>query len=47
VRGIEQLNGQAGHQAGDAALQAVPRALSGAFRRSDVVSRIGGTLFFV
>jgi diguanylate cyclase (GGDEF)-like protein/PAS domain S-box-containing protein len=47
VRGIEQLNGEAGHQAGDAALQAVARALSVAFRKSDVVSRIGGTLFFV
>ncbi len=47
VRGIEQLNGDEGHQAGDAALQAVARALSVAFRKSDVVSRIGGTLFFV
>jgi diguanylate cyclase (GGDEF)-like protein/PAS domain S-box-containing protein len=47
VHGIEQLNGEAGHQAGDAALQAVARALSVAFRKSDVVSRIGGTLFFV
>jgi diguanylate cyclase (GGDEF)-like protein/PAS domain S-box-containing protein len=47
VRGIERLNGEAGHQAGDAALQAVGRALSVAFRKSDVVSRIGGTLFFV
>jgi diguanylate cyclase (GGDEF)-like protein/PAS domain S-box-containing protein len=47
VRGIEQLNGEAGHQAGDAALQAVARALSVAFRKSDVVARVGGTLFFV
>jgi diguanylate cyclase (GGDEF)-like protein/PAS domain S-box-containing protein len=47
VRGIERLNGEAGHQAGDAALQAVARALSVAFRKSDVVARIGGTLFFV
>lgn len=47
VRGIEKLNGEAGHHAGDAALQAVSRALSVAFRKSDVVSRIGGTLFFV
>jgi diguanylate cyclase (GGDEF)-like protein/PAS domain S-box-containing protein len=47
VRGIEKLNGDEGHQAGDAALQAVARALSVAFRKSDVVSRIGGTLFFV
>jgi diguanylate cyclase (GGDEF)-like protein/PAS domain S-box-containing protein len=47
VRGIDQLNGDEGHQAGDAALQAVARALSVAFRKSDVVARIGGTLFFV
>jgi diguanylate cyclase (GGDEF)-like protein len=47
VRGIDDLNGAAGHHAGDAALQAVGRALSVAFRRSDVVARIGGTLFFV
>jgi diguanylate cyclase (GGDEF)-like protein/PAS domain S-box-containing protein len=47
VHGIAQLNGEAGHQAGDAALQAVGRALAVAFRKSDVVSRIAGTLFFV
>ena len=36
-----------GHEAGDAALQAVARALRVTFRKSDVVSRIGGTLFTV
>ena len=34
-----------GHRAGDAALQAVARALSVTFRKRDVLARIGGTEF--
>ena len=47
VRALSDLNERLGHEAGDAALQAVARALRVAFRRSDVVARIGGTLFTV
>lgn len=45
VRALADLNDRLGHDAGDAALQAVGRALRVSFRRSDVVARIGGTLF--
>jgi diguanylate cyclase (GGDEF)-like protein len=47
VRALADLNERLGHEAGDAALQAVARALRVTFRRSDVVARIGGTLFAV
>ncbi len=47
VRALSDLNERLGHEAGDAALQAVARALRVTFRRTDVVSRIGGTLFAV
>jgi diguanylate cyclase (GGDEF)-like protein/PAS domain S-box-containing protein len=47
VRALADLNERLGHEAGDAALQAVARALRVTFRRSDVVARIGGTLFTV
>jgi diguanylate cyclase (GGDEF)-like protein/PAS domain S-box-containing protein len=43
VRGLAQLNERRGHAAGDAALVAVARSLRVAFRRSDVVARLGGT----
>jgi diguanylate cyclase (GGDEF)-like protein/PAS domain S-box-containing protein len=45
VGNVQQLNERLGHQAGDAALQAVARALSVTFRRNDVVARVGGTQF--
>ena len=47
MRALADLNERLGHEAGDAALQAVARALRVTFRKSDVVSRIGGTLFTV
>jgi diguanylate cyclase (GGDEF)-like protein/PAS domain S-box-containing protein len=47
VDNVTELNARLGHQAGDAALQAVARALSVAFRKSDVVARVGGTQFLV
>jgi diguanylate cyclase (GGDEF)-like protein len=47
VRALADLNERLGHEAGDAALQAVARALRVTFRRADVVARIGGTLFTV
>ena len=47
VRALSDLNERLGHEAGDAALQAVARALRVTFRRSDVVARIGGSLFAV
>ena len=42
---VQQLNERFGHQAGDATLQAVARALSVTFRKNDVLARIGGTQF--
>ncbi len=42
---VKELNDTLGHQAGDAALQAVARALAVAFRKVDVLARIGGTTF--
>ena len=47
VDNVQQLNERLGHQAGDAALQAVARALSVTFRKNDVLARIGGTQFLV
>jgi diguanylate cyclase (GGDEF)-like protein/PAS domain S-box-containing protein len=45
VSNVQELNERHGHQAGDAALQAVARALSVTFRKGDVLARIGGTQF--
>jgi diguanylate cyclase (GGDEF)-like protein/PAS domain S-box-containing protein len=45
VANVQELNERLGHQAGDAALQAVARALSVTFRKGDVLARIGGTQF--
>jgi diguanylate cyclase (GGDEF)-like protein/PAS domain S-box-containing protein len=47
VGNVQDLNERLGHQAGDAALQAVARALSVTFRPNDVLARIGGTQFLV
>jgi diguanylate cyclase (GGDEF)-like protein/PAS domain S-box-containing protein len=47
VHGLADLNDLLGYEAGDAALQAVARALAVTFRRSDVIARIGGTQFVV
>jgi diguanylate cyclase (GGDEF)-like protein len=47
VDNLQELNDRLGHHAGDAALQAVARALSVAFGRNDVLARIGGTQFLV
>ena len=47
VENVQELNDRLGLHAGDAALQAVARALSVAFRKGDVLSRIGGTQFLV
>jgi diguanylate cyclase len=47
VSNVQELNERQGHQAGDAALQAVARALSVTFRKDDVLARIGGTQFLV
>jgi len=47
VGNVQQLNERLGHQAGDAALQAVARALSVTFRKNDVLARVGGTQFLV
>lgn len=47
VGNVKELNERLGHRAGDAALQAVARALSVTFRKNDVVARIGGTEFLV
>jgi diguanylate cyclase (GGDEF)-like protein/PAS domain S-box-containing protein len=47
VGNVQQLNERYGLQAGDAALQAVARALSVTFRKNDVLARIGGTQFLV
>ena len=45
VGNVQDLNARYGHHAGDAALQAVARALSVTFRTSDVLARVGGTQF--
>ena len=45
VGNVQELNRRLGHHAGDAALQAVARALSVTFRKHDVLARIGGTQF--
>ncbi len=47
VDNVQKLNEHLGHRAGDAALQAVARALSVTFRKNDVMARIGGTQFLV
>jgi len=47
VGNVQQLNERLGLHAGDAALQAVARALSVTFRKNDVLARIGGTQFLV
>ncbi len=47
VDNVTALNTSLGHQAGDAALQAVARALAVGFRKNDVLARIGGTQFLV
>jgi diguanylate cyclase (GGDEF)-like protein/PAS domain S-box-containing protein len=47
VGNVQELNERLGHHAGDAALQAVARALSVTFRKQDVLARIGGTQFLV
>jgi diguanylate cyclase (GGDEF)-like protein/PAS domain S-box-containing protein len=47
VDNVQELNDHLGHHAGDAALQAVARALSVAFGKNDVLARIGGTQFLV
>ncbi len=47
VDNVQELNERLGHQAGDAALQAVARTLSVTFRKNDVLARIGGTQFLV
>ena len=44
---VQELNDRHGLHAGDAALQAVARALSVAFGKNDVLARIGGTQFLV
>ncbi len=45
VDNVKELNETIGLHAGDAALQAVARALTVAFRKVDVLARIGGTTF--
>jgi diguanylate cyclase (GGDEF)-like protein/PAS domain S-box-containing protein len=47
VGNVQELNERLGHQAGDAALQAVARALAVTFRKTDVLARVGGTQFLV
>ena len=47
VGNVQQLNERFGHQAGDAALLAVARALAVTFRKNDVLARVGGTQFLV
>jgi diguanylate cyclase (GGDEF)-like protein len=45
VDGLKQVNDTLGHDAGDALLVAVARAMQGALRRGDVLARLGGDEF--
>jgi diguanylate cyclase (GGDEF)-like protein len=45
--GLKKINDSQGHAAGDQAISAAAQALLAAFRRSDVVARIGGDEFAV
>ncbi len=45
IDNFKKLNDDYGHDAGDAGIRAVARALSQALRREDVVARIGGDEF--
>jgi diguanylate cyclase (GGDEF)-like protein len=45
--GLKQINDAHGHEAGDAALVAIARAISAITRKSDVVGRLGGDEFIV
>jgi diguanylate cyclase (GGDEF)-like protein len=45
--GFKRVNDEEGHEAGDAVLKAVARALLSATRRADVVARYGGDEFLV
>ena len=43
---FKQVNDTLGHQAGDQVIQLAARALSGCFRATDIVGRLGGDEFF-
>ena len=45
--GLKQINDTHGHEAGDAALVAIARAIEAITRKSDVVGRLGGDEFIV
>jgi diguanylate cyclase (GGDEF)-like protein len=45
--GLKQINDTHGHEAGDAALVAIARAIEATTRKSDVVARLGGDEFIV
>jgi diguanylate cyclase (GGDEF)-like protein/PAS domain S-box-containing protein len=47
VHNLVTLNAELGHHGGDAGLQAVARALTVAFRKTDVLGRVTGTHFLV
>jgi diguanylate cyclase (GGDEF)-like protein len=45
--GLKQINDTHGHEAGDAALRSIARAIEATTRKSDVVARLGGDEFIV
>jgi diguanylate cyclase (GGDEF)-like protein/PAS domain S-box-containing protein len=47
LNGLKQINDRLGHPSGDAVLQLAARALTSAFRDSDIVARLGGDEFVV
>jgi diguanylate cyclase (GGDEF)-like protein len=47
VDNLKSVNDSLGHQAGDALLIAIAKALLGAVRRSDLVARVGGDEFAI
>lgn len=47
INGLKKVNDSLGHAAGDLLIESVAQVLRGIFRKSDVISRVGGDEFIV